>query len=108
AAVCTEGTVRYTDATRQFLATPPDLARTWFGCRVPSRDAAFPESIERWFALYAQEPAGMPLIAAKSEVWLHVSLLPSRADAIRVIRRKLLPAQRHRALFHPHVEKSEE
>jgi predicted MFS family arabinose efflux permease len=108
AAFWSEWNARYNDSMRLLLAIPFELARRWFGCRAPGREAAFPEPIERWFALYAQEPAGEPLISAKSEVWLHVSLLSSRVDAMRVIRRKLIPAQKHRALFHPNVLKSEE
>lgn len=93
---------RYDDSLQRLLAIPFRLARQWFGCRL-HETPKLPEPVERWFEIHAAQPAGIPLLAAKSEVWLHVSLLESRADAVRVIRRKFLPLQKRRAIQLPHV-----
>lgn len=97
---------RYSESLRSMLDISIRLAQSWFGCRV-RQTPVLPPVVERWFETYARQPAGVRLFAAKSELWLHVSLLKSRRDAFGVIRRKLLPMQARRSVHYPHLKPSE-
>jgi MFS family permease len=66
------------------------LAQAWFGCE-PAPEAP-PERVEAWFRDFALSPATQPFHANKDELWLHVSLVNSRLDALAVARRRLFPA----------------
>ncbi|HLJ49610.1 MAG TPA: MFS transporter [Bryobacteraceae bacterium] len=83
------------------------IAHTWFGCRtsdvVVQELHQQPDLVQQWFDVHGREPCGGPLLAAKSEVWLHVSLLESRDAALHIVRRKLLPSQKRRPHHLPHV-----
>lgn len=72
------------------------LAQEWFGGRVAAKAQ---EQIDRlpartllWFADYALSPALRDFHSNKDELWLHFSLLDSRADCWRVARRRLFPS----------------
>ena len=91
---------RYDDAFRQLQTVTFRLARKWFGCRVPE-SPGLPEAVERWFDVYAAEPGDPLPFPNKSEVWLHAALVPARADALHVIRRKLLPIRKRRLIEPP-------
>jgi hypothetical protein len=71
------------------------LAETWFGCRLPpaAREEAerLPAATRVWFREFATSPAEQRFRANKDELWLHLSLLDSKLDALRVARRRLLP-----------------
>jgi MFS family permease len=98
---------RCDDSFRHLQSIVFRLAHNWFGCRL-HESPDLPEAIERWFDTYTREPAGPRLLFPnKSEVWLHTSLVATRADALHVIRRKLLPIQKRRMIEHPHVSESE-
>jgi MFS family permease len=97
---------RYDDSFRQLQSIVFRLANIWFGCRL-HESPELPEAVERWLELYAREPAAKRLFPNKSEVWLHTSLVNSRADALHVIRRKLLPIQKRRLIEPPHAKVSE-
>jgi hypothetical protein len=53
--------------------------------------AALPESVHRWFQAYGWSPVEGMFQPNKRELWLHLSLLESFADSLRVLRRRLLP-----------------
>ncbi len=72
------------------------LAEAWFGCRMAP---AVREEVERlpaatrvWFEEFATAPAVQRFRANKDELWLHLSLLDSKLDALRVARRRLIPS----------------
>ena len=72
------------------------LAREWFGGRaaeqVEEEIESLPEKTRMWLAHSALSPALGEFHANKDELWLHFSLLDSRADCLRVARRRLFPA----------------
>ena len=74
------------------------LAAEWFGCRLHPIAAEaieeLPADSQDWFARFATAPATSPFHPNKEELWLHLSLLDSRADAWSVARRRLLPLNR--------------
>ena len=71
------------------------LARAWFGGRVaPAVEEemeCLPAGTEEWFGRYALSPAVSAFHPNKDELWLHLTLLQSRADCWRVARRRLFP-----------------
>jgi predicted MFS family arabinose efflux permease len=71
------------------------LAQAWFGGRVPPAVEAEMDRLsagtEEWFGRYALSPAVSEFHPNKDELWLHLSLLESRADCWRVARRRLFP-----------------
>ncbi len=98
---------RYDARFRALQSVAFRLAHTWFRCR--TSEAVLdelhhqPELVQQWFEVHGREPSRGPLFAAKSEVWLHVSLLDSRDAAVHIVRRKLLPAQKRKQHHLPHV-----
>jgi hypothetical protein len=72
------------------------LAEAWFGCRLapPVREEAerLPRATRIWFKEYGTSPAVQRFRPNKDELWLHLSLLDSRLDALRVARRRLIPS----------------
>jgi MFS family permease len=96
---------------RRLQAVSFRLAQAWFGCAL---GPAVEEEIERlpaathaWFADFATSPATQPFHSNKDELWLHLSLLHGRGDALRVARRRLLPGNLPPLVDAPHVPKSE-
>ena len=86
----------HSESLRRLEAVSFRLAELWFGCRMAP---AAREEIERlpratraWFEEFGLSPAAQRFRANKDELWLHLSLLESRRDALRVVRRKLIPA----------------
>ncbi len=82
------------------------LAQEWFGGRaappVQEEFGLLPPGARRWFIDYALSPALRDFRANKDELWLHLSLLNSWADGLRVARRRLFPTApwpRSRAAF---------
>jgi MFS family permease len=80
---------------RQLQAVIFRLAQEWFGCRMgptPSEEAEqLPAATQAWFTAFALSPATSVFHPNKDELWLHLSLLHSRLDALRVAWRRLLP-----------------
>ncbi len=66
------------------------LAREWFGCPAPEAES-LPEAARAWFDSFALSPATQEFHPNKDHLWLHISLLDSRADAWRIARRRLVP-----------------
>jgi hypothetical protein len=73
------------------------LAQRWFGCEtgetVEREIEALPDHARQWFNEFAASPMLQPFHSNKDELWLHLSLLDSPADAWRVARRKLFPVR---------------
>jgi len=80
---------------RRLEAVGFQLARCWFGCGLS--DAAqqeidtLPAASQAWFKEFATSPAFGQFHPNKDELWLHLSLIDSRADAWQVARRRLFP-----------------
>ena len=72
------------------------LAEAWFGCRLApaAREEAerLPAGTRVWFEEFATSPAVQRFRANKDELWLHLSLLGSKIDALGVARRRLIPS----------------
>ena len=87
------------------------FATEWFGCRVATvvKDeiGCLPESVRRWFDLFAAAPLEAGVRPNKNELWLHLSLLESPADKRAVLARRLFPFRRHRAHYAVHVPDSQ-
>src|SRR5207253_995257 len=71
------------------------LAAEWFGCRLSQvaqqEMDQLPATTRAWLDEFALEPAASLYGSSKAELWLHISLLNSRRDALSVVRRRLLP-----------------
>jgi Uncharacterised nucleotidyltransferase len=71
------------------------LADSWFGCRlapaVREESELLPHSTRAWFTQFATAPAVQRFHANKDDLWLHLSLLDSKRDAVRVAFRRLIP-----------------
>jgi len=81
---------------RRLQAVAFRLATEWFGCATgPAQEemAQLPQATRTWFDRFALAPALAPFDANKDELWLHLSLLQSRADALAVTRRRLFPSR---------------
>jgi len=80
---------------RRLEAVVLRLACEWFGCRLAPCAAAeieaLPAPTRAWFDEFATAPARSEFDSNKDELWLHLTLLASRADAWRVMRRRLFP-----------------
>jgi len=80
---------------RRLQAVVFRLAQEWFGCRmgpVASEEAEqLPAATQAWFAEFALSPATSAFHPNKDELWLHLSLLNSTLDRLRVAWRRLLP-----------------
>lgn len=72
------------------------LAEAWFGCRLAQavREEAerLPAATRVWFEEFATSPAVQRFRPNKDELWLHLSLLDSKLDTLRVARRRLIPS----------------
>jgi hypothetical protein len=72
------------------------LAWEWFGCKLGAAQeevAQLPSATRTWFDHFALSPSAVPFDSNKDEIWLHLSLLESRRDAIAVVRRRLFPGR---------------
>jgi MFS family permease len=80
---------------RRLEAVSFRLAQEWFGCKLSpaAQEEAerLPAATQAWFEEFATSPAGRLFHSRKDELWLHLSLLESRRDALSVVRRRLLP-----------------
>lgn len=79
---------------RRLQAVVFRLAAEWFGCRTGAAQEEIeqlPATTQAWFEQFALSPARRLFESRKDELWLHLSLLGSRRDAWRVVRRRLLP-----------------
>lgn len=80
---------------RRLQAVAFRLAESWFGCRMApaarEEAARLPEAAEVWFREFALSPVARAFHPNKDELWLHLSLVPHRRDALRVARRRLFP-----------------
>jgi hypothetical protein len=65
------------------------LAEIYFGA--PAVQCSLPEDLEPWFARYAWSPVKALFRPNKHELYLHLGLLPARANRWRVARRRLFP-----------------
>jgi Uncharacterised nucleotidyltransferase len=86
----------HSDSLRRLQTVGFLLAEAWFGCRlapaVREEAARLPAATRVWFGEFGTSPAEQRFRANKDELWLHLSLLDSKLDGLRVARRKLLPA----------------
>jgi MFS family permease len=71
------------------------LAREWFGGQaaaiVEEEIALLPEGVQTWLAMFAASPATQRFHANKDDLWLHMSLVESRAAALRIALDRLVP-----------------
>jgi MFS family permease len=71
------------------------LAHQWFRCRLPQliKDeiAALSEDLLLWIQHYSLSPVEALFVPNKDELWLHLCLLNSFKDKVRLIYRRLLP-----------------
>lgn len=71
------------------------MAEVWFGCRMApaAREeiAQLPAATQAWFSQFPLSPVVHAFHPNKDEMWLHLSLIPHRLDALRVARRRLFP-----------------
>jgi MFS family permease len=85
------------ESLRRLEAISFALAQRWFDCRMPPaalhQVERLPQEVARWMELYSISPLARIFHPNKDELWLHWSLLDSRADRLTVLRRKLLPQQ---------------
>jgi Uncharacterised nucleotidyltransferase len=86
----------HSDSLRRLQTVSFLLAEAWFGCRLAPavREEAerLPATTGVWFDTFATAPAVQRFRANKDELWLHLSLLSSRRDALSVARRRLIPS----------------
>lgn len=87
------------------------LAREWFGCET-APDAAreiegLPSATRQWFDEFGASPVRQIFHPAKDELWLHLSLVESRMDALAVARRRLLPLSMPGPVDAVHLPESE-
>ncbi len=81
---------------RKLEAISFGLAASWFGCRcspvVHQEFERLPEGTQAWFDSSAAAPVAALFRPNKEELWLHLPLLGSTGDRLRVLRRRLFPA----------------
>ena len=86
----------HSDTLRRLETVSFLLAERWFGCRLSStvreETERLPAATRIWFKEFGMSPAVQRFRANKDELWLHLSLLNSRRDALRVARRRLIPS----------------
>src|SRR5262249_28012297 len=96
AAFWTEWRAQHSWGLRRLQTVSFLLAEAWFGCRLSAtvREEAelLPPSTRTWFKEFGASPALQRFRPNKDELWLHLSLLDSRLDALRVARRRLIPS----------------
>ena len=99
------------DVSRSIQAISYRLASEWFECRVPAAVAdefkRAPESTKCWFRLFGFASIDGKAHPNKNELWLHLSLIQSRARKRSVLFRRLLPASRPKGMYAPHVSSSQ-
>jgi Uncharacterised nucleotidyltransferase len=80
---------------RRLQAVAFRLAWEWFGVPGPAEEemSQLPSSTRAWFERFALSPAAAPFDSNKDELWLHLSLLESRRDAVAVACRRLFPGR---------------
>ena len=87
----------HSDTLRRLETVAFLLAEAWFGCRlapaVREEAARLPADTRLWFGEFGTSPAMQRYRANKDELWLHLSLLDSGMDRLRVARRRLIPFQ---------------
>jgi len=83
------------DSLRRLEGICFDLARRWFDCRMPAVVAdeisRLPPEVARWLEMHSTSPLAGMFRPNKDELWLHWSLLESRPERFRMLRRRLLP-----------------
>lgn len=100
----TEWRSLHSAAFRRLQAVAFRLAVEWFGCELSPVAAAAVADLPKQTAAWFQNSAALSLIgSSKNELWLHLSLMESRADAWTVIRRRLLPARLPGAVDAVHI-----
>jgi len=71
------------------------LVEKWFGCKLPSvvgSDAgALESSVRFWIQRYGFSPVEALFSSNKAELWLHLCLVSSLRDKIRIFLRRMLP-----------------
>jgi hypothetical protein len=86
----------HSDTLRRLQTVSFLLAEAWFGCRlapaVQEEAQRLPAGTRAWFAEFAISPAVQRFHPNKDELWLHLSLLDSKLDALQVARRRLIPS----------------
>jgi hypothetical protein len=96
---------------RRLEAVTFRLAQEWFGGHMPApaKDeiARLPDATAGWFEEFATAPVRSEFRPNKDELWLHLSLLSSRRDALSVARRKFLPATVPPLNEHAYIPESE-
>jgi hypothetical protein len=74
------------------------FAQQWFQCALPEaveREVrAFHPRVKTWFQDFAWSPVSDLIRPNKDVIWLHVALLPSLRDKVRILRRRLIPFHR--------------
>ncbi len=84
-------------ALRRLEAVSFRVAQKWFGSRggpcVEAEIETLPEDVQAWLETFATAPLAAQFRPNKDELWLHLSLLHSLSDCLRVVRRRLLPLQ---------------
>ena len=92
----TEWRSLHSDTLRRLQTVGFLLSEAWFGCRLAPavREEAerLPAATRVWFDEFAISPAMQRFRANKDELWLHLSLLDSKLDALYVARRRLIPS----------------
>jgi hypothetical protein len=92
----TEWRSLHSDTLRRLQTVGFLLSEAWFGCRLAPavREEAerLPAATRVWFEEFAISPAMQRFRANKDELWLHLSLLDSKLDALYVARRRLIPS----------------
>ncbi len=76
------------------------FAHEWFGCPLPAA-AGQSEAVEAWFHNFALSPVANLTRANKDTVWLHLALVESWQDRVRVFCDRMLPFRlpQHEELF---------
>jgi MFS family permease len=71
------------------------LAYRWFGGTLPAvprqEIESLPRSVRTWMDVHGDAPLAALFEPNKSELWLHLALIESNSDRLRVMRRRLLP-----------------
>ncbi|MFN7997189.1 MAG: MFS transporter [Bryobacteraceae bacterium] len=82
---------------RRLEAVSFRLAQAWFDCDPGSAAeeemARLPDSVRKWFDMFAASPLEGLFHPNKDELWLHLALVESGWDVAAAVRRKLLPAR---------------
>jgi hypothetical protein len=71
------------------------LVEKWFGCKLPfavrSEAEALGSSITHWIEFYGFSPVEALFNSNKAELWLHLCLVSTLRDKIRIFLRRMLP-----------------